>query len=442
MSEPSPKPESRVAVLPGLRCFPASGTAPSSVLGLASASRVALVGFCLLALSAIVGAVRAQELGPAPFLAENERQFQPVRLNEANVPAINASSRLAVVAAFYSGYNASEGFLVGWDGNTATCTLGVNSLNHKEATLRRVNYFRAMAGLPGVVTLDTGRSDKCIGAAMMMSAHANLSHNPPATWTCYSAAGAEAAGKSNLALGREGPGAIDLYMDDHGGGNEFVGHRRWLLYPPQVTMGTGSVPTQNGKSAANALWVLATFGARPATPEYVAWPSPGYFPYQLLPKLSSRWSFSLPSAGFGTATVSVTQNGTPLTVSVISRADTGYGDNTLVWTVAGVPTTAPAADRPYLVTIDNVIVNGNPRTYTYTVTVIDPAVPSLEARFAVDEVTIAWPAGPTGFLLQTGAVSGASVTWGNAGLSSTPVANEHRVTFPPPAGARLFRLRK
>jgi hypothetical protein len=132
----------------------------------------------------------------------------------------------------------------------------------------------------------------------------------------------------------------------------------------------------------------------------------------------------------------------PLTVNVISRSDTGYGDNTLVWTVAIVPTTAPAADRPYVVTIDNVIVSGSPRTYTYTVTVIDPAVPSLEARFALDQVTIAWPAGPTGFLLQTGAVSGASVTWGNAGLSSTPVANEHRVTFPPSAGARLFRMRK
>jgi hypothetical protein len=129
-------------------------------------------------------------------------------------------------------------------------------------------------------------------------------------------------------------------------------------------------------------------------------------------------------------------------VNVISRNDTGYGDNTLVWTVAGVPTTAPTADRPYMVTIDNVVVSGSPQSYSYTVTVIDPAVPSLEARFALEEVTIAWPTGPTGFLLQTGAVSGASVTWGTAGLPSAPVGNEHRVTLPPQEGPQLFRLRK
>lgn len=397
----------------------------------------------LLLLFASLGLARAQELGPAPWLPESERVFRPLQLNDTIVPAIDTQSRIAVVAAFYSGYNASEGFPVGWDGNTANCIVGVNSTNHKEATLRRVNYFRAMARLPGLVALDEVRSGKCIQAAMMMSAHTNLSHNPPLTWTCYTADGAEAAGKSNLALGREGPGSIDLYLDDHGPGNEAVGHRRWILYPPQVTMGTGSVPAQSGgKSSANALWVLATFGARPASPEFVAWPSPGYFPYQLLPRLSSRWSFSYPGAGFGSATVSVTQNGTPVTVNVISHSATGFGDNTLVWTVAGVPTTAPATDRPYVVTLDNVIVNGSPRSFTYTVTVIDPAVPSLEARFALDEVTVAWPTGPTGFLLQTGVVSGAAVSWGNANLPSTPVGGEHQVTFPPQPGAQLFRLRK
>ncbi len=401
------------------------------------ASKIAIALLALLTISA-----PGQELGPAPFLPEADREFVPIQLNDASVPAINTSSRLSVVAAFYSGYNASEGFAVGWDGNTATCTLGVNSANHKEATLRRVNYFRAMAGLPGVVALDEVRSGKCIRAAMMMSGQGSLSHNPPGTWACYSAEGAEAAGKSNLALGREGPGAVDLYMDDHGTGNEFVGHRRWILFPPQVVMGTGSVPSQGGKSSANALWVLASFGARPATPEFVAWPSPGYFPYQLLPRLSSRWSFSRQDASFGSATVSVSQNGTPITVNVLSRNDSGYGDNTIVWTVTGVPTTAPATDRPYVVTLNNVLVNGTPRKYTYTVTIIDPAVPNLESRFALDQVTIAWPAGPSGFLLQTGIVSGAGVNWGNPNLQSTPTGNEHRVTFPSQPGVQLFRLRK
>lgn len=390
----------------------------------------------------LAGGVFADGLGPAPQLPMSERRFVTLRPNDVNVPAIDTSSRLAVVAAYYSGYNASEGFAVGWDGNTATCTLGVNSLNHKEATLRRVNYFRAMAGLPGGVTLSETLNTKCIRAAMMMSAENDLSHEEQPNWECASAEGWEAAGHSNLALGREGPGAIDLYMDDPGTGNEVVGHRRWILYPPQVVMGTGSVPAQGVKTSANALWVLADFGVHPSLPEFVAWPAPGYFPYQLLPRSSSRWSFSRRDASFANATVSVMHNGSPVVVNVISRNDDGYGDNTLVWTVAGVPTTAPAADRPYVVTVNNVLVSGSPQDFSYTVIVIDPAVPSLEARFALDQVTIAWPTGPTGFLLQTGIVNGASVNWGNANLSSTPVGSEHRVTFPPELGSQLFRLRK
>jgi hypothetical protein len=140
--------------------------------------------------------------------------------------------------------------------------------------------------------------------------------------------------------------------------------------------------------------------------------------------------------------VSVSRGGQLLTVNIISRNANGYGDNTLVWTVSGVPATAPATDTSYLVTVEDVLVNGNPQTFSYAVTVIDPAVPNLMARYGNGQVTLAWPVGPGGFLLQTGAVAGASVIWGNAGLSSTPVGDEHQVTLDPEPGFHLFRLRK
>ena len=76
----------------------------------------------------------------------------------------------------------------------------------------RINYFRAMAGLPGDVVFDTTWNAQCQEAALMMIAEGNLSHSPPTGWACYSADGATAAGKSNLALGNHGPGAIDAYI--------------------------------------------------------------------------------------------------------------------------------------------------------------------------------------------------------------------------------------
>jgi hypothetical protein len=131
-----------------------------------------------------------------------------------------------------------------------------------------------------------------------MSAQGSLSHTPPTNWACYTTNGAEAAGKSNIGLGADGPGVIDLYVDDPGsGGNAAVGHRRWILYPPTKIMGTGSIPGTGGW-AANALWVIGGTGSRPAQPAWVAWPPQGFIPYQILPKNSQRWSFSYRSATF------------------------------------------------------------------------------------------------------------------------------------------------
>ena len=45
-----------------------------------------------------------------------------------------------------------------------------------------------------------------------MAAEGALSHSPGGGWACHSGGGATAAGKSNLALGLAGVGAIDAYM--------------------------------------------------------------------------------------------------------------------------------------------------------------------------------------------------------------------------------------
>lgn len=286
---------------------------------------------------------------------------------------VDPSSRSASKAFFDDHYRTSEGVPAGWTGDHATCGAGTTSEAFREATLQRINYFRAMAGLPGNVDLHPTYNEKAQAAALIMSANGDLSHAPDPGWACYSAAGAEAAGKSNLYLGRYGPDAITGYIKDPGAGNGAAGHRRWILYPRQEAMGTGDVPPVSGHAPSNALYVLGTFGERPEPRDgFVAWPPPGYVPY---PVVFPRWSSSYPNADFSGANVAMSSEGSA--ISVVQEAlRSGYGDNTLVWRPYAMDSYAswpqPTTDTTYTVEITNVLINSSAYTFTYDVIVFDP----------------------------------------------------------------------
>lgn len=277
-------------------------------------------------------------------------------------------------------YLSSAGIPLGWTGGYDGCEAGTTSAASQEAVLRRINYFRAMAGVPAGVVLSDIFSAKAQQAALMMSAQNSLSHFPPPGWACYTAEGAEAAASSNLAWGSAGADAIDGYMEDYGPGNAAVGHRRWLLYPQTRTMGTGDVPGNGQVGEANATWVLdGNFGkARPATREaYVAWPPPGYVPYT---QIYTRWSFSHPDADFGSASVNLSSNGIPVAVRLEASAS-GIGEPTLVWYAIGAntaepePPSKPSQDIEYSVEIRGVRLRGETVGFTYPVRAFDPAMP-------------------------------------------------------------------
>ena len=118
---------------------------------------------------------------------------------------------------FYTAvYQASEGIPIGWTGSHTPCDAGDTLSEFKDAVERRINFFRAMAGIPASVTLFPEFSAKAQQAALMMSANDQLNHFPPANWSCYTADGAEAAGKSNLSIGHNGPSAITGFIFDAG----------------------------------------------------------------------------------------------------------------------------------------------------------------------------------------------------------------------------------
>jgi hypothetical protein len=233
-------------------------------------------------------------------------------------------------------------------------------------------------------------------------------------------------------------------MDDPGSNNTFVGHRRWILYPPTVKIGSGSVPATGGP-AANALWVIGGFGTRPATPAWVAWPPRGYLPYQLLPKTSGRWSFSYAGANFSNAAVTMTQGGANVALTVEPQMnDEGYADNTLVWKPQGVATTKPASDVVYTVTIKNVVVGGKAQNFSYDVTIIDADRPVVSAsrQSGSTNIILSWPTNFAGYSLQSALICGTSSTWSAVGGVPQVIGPNYQVTVSPSNNPRFYRLGK
>lgn len=324
--------------------------------------------------------------------------------------SVNVGSREEVRQFYRAVYSASENVPMGWTGSYATGNAGNTSSAFKEATRLRINFFRALVGVPAGITLNATFSAKAQQAALMMSANNALSHFPPSNWTFYTADGREAAENSNLYLGASGAEAVTGYMVDPGDNNAAVGHRRWLIYPQTQQMGTGDVAGDATRLEANAIWVFDTtpgarFGdPRPATrTTAVPYPPAGFVPHTLV---FPRWSFTYPGADFASATVTMTRNGQSIS-AVKEPLVTGVGEPTLVWIYDGqdanalTPHSRPTADVTYSVTLNNVRIGAATQSFTYNVVVFDPDRPGTDTT----PVSLSGPA-----TAQVGANSTFSVT--------------------------------
>jgi hypothetical protein len=282
-----------------------------------------------------------------------------------------------VAQAYISDYLPTRALPPEWTGSLATGTAGSTSQVYRNAVAQRLNWYRAMAGVPAWVSLDATFNSKAQQGALMLAANNALTHTPPPTWQFYTAAGAEALGNSNVCQGfQSDPACIEQYIADQGTGNGAVGHRRWMLYPQTKLMGTGDVVS--GFNLWNALWIRDNNygGPRPATrDEFVAWPPKGYVPYQVV---FPRWSFSFPNANFSGATVTMTRGGSPVPIQ-LEAVTPNIGDNSIVWVADNRSITdwlvfvnPPSGDTTYNVTISNVVVGGQTRNFAYQVIVFDP----------------------------------------------------------------------
>lgn len=199
-----------------------------------------------------------------------------------------------------------------------TCEAGAWPSPGPENTLRQVNLFRWLAGLPAV-ELDARKSEDAQACALMMEANGDIFHEIPASWACQSPGGIAAAGLSNLAT-TSAVESIALYMVDDGVEN--LGHRRWILSNSLGPIGVGST------SAFSCLHVIGGAGAAGAA--WTAWPPPGAVPLAALHGVwwagvdDAGWSIQSDRIDLRQATVAVTVAGAAMPVRQWTLAR-GYG---------------------------------------------------------------------------------------------------------------------
>jgi uncharacterized protein YkwD len=251
--------------------------------------------------------------------------------------------------------NLSEGT---WSGATATCTTGDMSADARANALRLVNLYRWLAALPPVTT-DPAHDAEDMACALMMRANNMISHTPPTTWLCYTAAGADGASNSNVS-GGPAVSSVDLYMTDPGNPTT-IGHRRWLLSNSLGPIGIG------GTDRSSCLWTLT--GTGKAGKPWMAWPPAGIVPVQAVFAGGTKggadttgWSVESDTINLANAQVTVTLDGANMPVTVAQLLG-GYGSKYAISFIPMGWTTQP--NKTY-----SVAITGTATPISYTVQTI------------------------------------------------------------------------
>ncbi len=379
---------------------------------------------------------------------------------------VDTSNRADVLSFYHHIYQASENHehLMQWTGNHGSCAAGSVSDVFVQAIQRRVNYYRAMAGVPANVMLntastivqgapgydapsDTTKTTAAQRSALLISRNNQLTHTPSASSLCFDVSGGNGSYMGNIALGVYGMTAMNYYMAE----DEFnldVGHRRWLLQDRATNFATGDIPPVGDRFAANSLYMRQ----RPAenavvTPKFVPWPV-GYTPW---PHTTPYWSLSYAGADFSSASVSVTRNGSPVSLSIVSRK-TGFGNNSIAWKMLDFPQVK--TDSSYSVIVSGIGGSGVPTSHSYDVTFFDPAsIPdgpvitgAAQATFPEEIYQFSPTASADEYRLEIGQLASATFEEGAEDATASLIINGPvtgyalRQTDLKQAGAKAFRL--
>lgn len=253
---------------------------------------------------------------------------------------------------------------MGWTGSDSPGEAGTIGHSYRQAILRRINAYRAFAGLPGDAVLLTELSRMTQEGAFMMSHRDWAGHLVSPEVPFYTKQAGDAVRFSNLLLGETGPRGIDRFIEDRGAQNYAVGHRRWLLFPENRFMGVGAVPFRGFRlREALVVWVVGGNAPMPEREidQAVLWPPPGFFPFPLVPE---RWSLGLADADFSKARIQVSLNGNPLPANREQVVE-GMAENTLVWRFDALAGTGYEPGMAFEISIESVRFRNKLRDFVY-----------------------------------------------------------------------------
>ena len=178
-------------------------------------------------------------------------------------------------------------------GSSDPCDSGTLRQEAHDNAILRTNLYRWLSGLEPVAE-EPSQREATQACAVVMRALGRLDHFPPADTPCYTPAGAQGAGSSNIAYGTSLADSVDLYVADNGVPS--LGHRRWVLNPRAQVTAFGLKPTFS--------CMYSFSDGRPSAVTFVAYPPPGYVPAQLA---RGVWSFSAPNLAGVRISVAVDQ---------------------------------------------------------------------------------------------------------------------------------------
>ena len=124
---------------------------PHPAVAMPSAHRqraMVLLAVCL-AIGPLSALAQDAQLAPAPlrFEAQDAGAWA-----DKSTPK-STKSRDEVVALYRTTYQPGDTVPLGWTGSVAQCDPGTSTLEHQQAVIARVSYFRALVGLPPVALL-------------------------------------------------------------------------------------------------------------------------------------------------------------------------------------------------------------------------------------------------------------------------------------------------
>ncbi len=357
-----------------------------------------LIVMVALTLATTSGPARAWQPGTFPKGAE--------RMHSAGF-SVNNEDRNDVIAFWHAVYQASEGYQdrMGWTGSQSG-NPGRTSKEFGRDVERRLNYFRAMCGVPSKAKVNdnakiivqpgdthqaprtTSKVDAAQAAAMMLilnyqtttGQNPAISHDPHPSLTGWSKAAWNAQANGNLAFGVYGPGAITEYMVEElsagaatSSWNTLVGHRRWTLFPRSTSFASGDQPGASAyRPPTNVLYVLQSERElkKGRGAGFVAYPAAGFFP---APINSRYWSLSREGADFSAAKVTVTDSkNKPMPVFRVT-SNSNYGDPALLWEVGGAAASRWVyLDESFTVKVTGIRGERIPPSLQYKVTLINP----------------------------------------------------------------------